>query len=126
VTGTQRNPARYAPLICCVTSSPSPGNEDRSSSVSPTILTRAWMLVLLLANQGLVSLSPMFVKPRISLITWMAYVAERPRRPHELRLLWWALRGSNPRPSPCKGKTNPQVRAWPRPNRVPLSTSPYP
>jgi transposase InsO family protein len=23
---------------------------------------------------------------------------------------WWALRGSNPRPSPCKGETNLQVR----------------
>ncbi len=39
--------------------------------------------------------------------------------------LWWALRDSNPRPSPCKGDTNVQVRALSSGSGVPLSTSEY-
>ena len=40
-------------------------------------------------------------------------------------LFWWALRGSNPRPSPCKGGTNTQVRALCGSDRVPVSTPQY-
>ncbi len=37
----------------------------------------------------------------------------------------WALRVSNPRPSPCKGETNMQVRALSCGNVVSLSTVEY-
>ena len=36
---------------------------------------------------------------------------------------WWALRESNPRPSPCKGETNVLVRALSREKGEPLSTA---
>ena len=36
------------------------------------------------------------------------------------RAVWWALRDSNPRPSPCKGETNLQVRASWGSDRGPL------
>jgi hypothetical protein len=45
----------------------------------------------------------------------------------DLRVYRWALRGSNPRPSPCKGKANVQfggsTRSTPEYPSVPLSTS---
>jgi signal transduction histidine kinase len=41
------------------------------------------------------------------------------------RVSRWALRDSNPRPSPCKSETNVQVKALSSTNGVPLSPSPY-
>ena len=38
---------------------------------------------------------------------------------------WWALRESNPRPSPCKGETNLLVRALIWGNALSLSTAEY-
>ena len=43
----------------------------------------------------------------------------------DLLFLWWALRDSNPRPSPCKGERKPQVRALSRGNAVSLGTAEY-
>src|SRR5688572_3720192 len=37
----------------------------------------------------------------------------------------WALRESNPRPSPCKGEKEVLVRALSRENVLPLSTAEY-
>ena len=37
----------------------------------------------------------------------------------------WALRVSNPRPSPCKGETNVQVRVFSLTDHVLLSTPEY-
>ena len=38
---------------------------------------------------------------------------------------WWALRVSNPRPSPCKGEPNVQVRGLSSWNGVPVGAAPY-
>lgn len=43
-----------------------------------------------------------------------------------MRCSWWALRGSNPPPSPCKGAVNVLVRGLSRSNEVPLSSVKYP
>jgi hypothetical protein len=43
----------------------------------------------------------------------------------ELGFPWWALRGSNPRPSPCKGGTSVLVRELSRRFDVPLTTCQY-
>ncbi len=53
--------------------------------------------------------------------TWARHVAHPTGR---WRFLW-ALRESNPRPSPCKGETNTQVRALSCPNALPLRTAEY-
>ena len=42
-----------------------------------------------------------------------------------LGLSLWALRVSNPRPSPCKGEKDAQVRALTCPNGVHWSTAEY-
>src|SRR3954451_21916730 len=42
-----------------------------------------------------------------------------------VQLSRWALRGSNPRPSPCMGETKPQARALTTDSRVPVSTPQY-
>ncbi len=39
--------------------------------------------------------------------TVSAEVGRRLNLPSDLRVYWWALRGSNPRPSPCKGDALP-------------------
>ena len=70
-----------------------------------------------------------FQQPDLSVRDSSGRSSSRSREPRK-RLLTceftsWALRDSNPRPSPCKGETDLLVRALSCGNALPLSTSEY-